>query len=394
MGWWGSEGVPFQLAEMKGKEWIFMFTANTELNTKKRLQIKKESFLNFPRRARTKVKRNPLNQRTKKRKSVAVKRRQQLWHSSWVHRLGQTCWGLPSHASWYLSILTSSGTAPRRAHRMQQTVNHQSGSSATHANTRSWSSGPRKSSNLIFHHLSHDILNKTVKEGSSRSLQPRRKNWWINYPLWSVVGLLWKPKMITVAQQLGEQMVFIDSGVLSVRRNVFLIQGHKVSDSLLASPEKGAHINLTTTKEGLGLRYGVDLLQRLSDTRSSQRELTEQRWSWQRPGVRLESYFPEHLKAACFVFLNMRVVSGSLTYLWAYCPGQLSPFFKKPAWETGQTPGYQPQQTQNEDETRNDVLITSRFSNLRWINKPHGSVHCHRYLFSLFESVLGQSTEK
>lgn len=33
--------MPFQLAEMKEKEWIFMFTANIALKTKKRLKTQK-----------------------------------------------------------------------------------------------------------------------------------------------------------------------------------------------------------------------------------------------------------------------------------------------------------------------------------------------------------------
>lgn len=39
----GNEQVPFRLAEMKGKEWIFMLTANIVLKTKKRLKTQKEN---------------------------------------------------------------------------------------------------------------------------------------------------------------------------------------------------------------------------------------------------------------------------------------------------------------------------------------------------------------
>lgn len=66
-GWgWGGEGneqVPFQPAEMKAKERIFMFTANTALNTKKRLrtQKRKQSFLKFPRRAGSEGRGKPSN---------------------------------------------------------------------------------------------------------------------------------------------------------------------------------------------------------------------------------------------------------------------------------------------------------------------------------------------
>ena len=48
----GNEQVPFQLAEMKGKERIFMFTANIALKTKKRdwkhKKKKKKKFIKIP----------------------------------------------------------------------------------------------------------------------------------------------------------------------------------------------------------------------------------------------------------------------------------------------------------------------------------------------------------
>lgn len=39
----GNEPVPFQFADMKGKERIFMFTANIALKTKKKLKAQKEN---------------------------------------------------------------------------------------------------------------------------------------------------------------------------------------------------------------------------------------------------------------------------------------------------------------------------------------------------------------
>lgn len=43
VGGGGNEQVPFQLAEMKGKERIFMFTANIALNTKKETENTKRN---------------------------------------------------------------------------------------------------------------------------------------------------------------------------------------------------------------------------------------------------------------------------------------------------------------------------------------------------------------
>lgn len=68
---WGNEQVPFQFADMKGKERIFMFTANIALKTKKRLKTQKENkaFLEIPKRIRPEGKQIHLTIRRKKGES-------------------------------------------------------------------------------------------------------------------------------------------------------------------------------------------------------------------------------------------------------------------------------------------------------------------------------------
>lgn len=199
VGGGGNEQVPFQLAEMKGKERIFMFTANIALNTKKETENtkrnKKKDFLRIPKTCQDQRQKN-IYRTSREEKQCGVLKATTVVTFKLSRQVGLG----PAVACPANSAGICRFAPPQAEHPGESTNATDCQSSSTHTQTlcqssdlQSWCSGNKTTFNFWFHQHSHDVDLFPIRWSDRKPARIwclSRKNWcpllqkpWLDQPV-------------------------------------------------------------------------------------------------------------------------------------------------------------------------------------------------------------------